>query len=60
MNQELIDAIESIATEIAEHNGNSITINFDVESHNLIASLWEELNRGANALERIANVLENK
>ena len=60
MKQELIDALESIATEIAEHNGNTITINFDVESHNLIASLWEELERSANALERIAIALENK
>jgi hypothetical protein len=60
MNQELIDALEGIATEIADHNGNSITINFDVESYNLIASMWQELERTAKALERIALVLENK
>ena len=60
MKTELINALESIATEIAEHNGSSISINFDVESHNLIASLWEELERSANALERIATALENK
>jgi hypothetical protein len=57
---ELIDALESIATEIADHNGNTISINFDVESYNLIASVWEELERSAKALERIATALENK
>lgn len=60
MKQELIDAIESIAEELADQNGNTININFDVESYNMIASLWEELNRSANALERIADALEKK
>lgn len=60
MKTELIDALESIATEIADYNGNTVNINFDVESYNMIASLWEELNRSANALERIALALEKK
>ena len=60
MKQELIDAIESIATEIADQNGNTIDVNFDVDTYNLIASIYEELERGANALERIATALENK
>lgn len=59
MKTELIDALESIATEIADHN-NSITIDFDVESYNLIAGIYEQVERSAKALERIAMALENK
>tara|TARA_R110000868_G_scaffold15887_1_gene72006 strand:- start:1887 stop:2066 length:180 start_codon:yes stop_codon:yes gene_type:complete len=59
MKQELIDAIESIATEINDSN-RTIDINFDTDTYNLIASIYEEIERGATALERIATALENK
>jgi hypothetical protein len=59
MKQELIDAIESIATEISDSN-RTIDINFDTDTYNLIASIHEEIERGATALERIATALENK
>jgi hypothetical protein len=55
--KELIDAIESIATEISDTN-RTIDINFDVDSYNLIAGIYEEQERIARALERIASALE--
>ena len=57
--KQLIDAIESIATEISETN-RVVDINFDIESYNLIAGIYEEIARSANALERIARALEEK
>ena len=59
MTKELIDALESIASEISDTN-HSQTIDFDVDTYNLIANIYEQVERGANALERIAMALENK
>lgn len=57
--KELIQAIESVATEISETN-RTIDINFDTDTYNLIASIYEEIERSASALERIANALEKQ
>ena len=57
--KELIQSIEEVANEIAEARNNT-TIDFSVETYNLIAGIWEEQNRIANALERIATKLESK
>ena len=62
MSKELINAIESIAGEISEHSGN-VDRFFDVEIYSSIASIaniYKELERSANALERIATALEKK
>jgi hypothetical protein len=59
-NKDLIEAITAISDEIADQSGATININFDVEAYNMIASLWQELERSATALERIATALENK
>lgn len=57
--KELIQAIEEVANEVAEARSNT-TIDFSVETYNLIAGVWEEQNRIATALERIASVLEKQ
>lgn len=57
--KELIQAIEEVANELADARSNT-TIDFSVETYNLIAGIWEEQNRIATALERIAAVMESK
>ena len=57
--QDLVNAIEGIAAEIADQS-NSTEVDFSVDSYNLIASIYEQLERSANALERIALAMEKK
>ena len=53
----IADALEGIESEQGAHG--SVTIDFDVDSHNLIASLWEELNGINKSLAIIAERMQN-
>jgi hypothetical protein len=55
----LIEAIEDLSGSMSDL-GTEITIDFSVESYNLIASIYEEQHRIANTLERIATALEKQ
>lgn len=50
--EELVSAVSDIDT--------NITIDFSVDTYNLIASIWEEQHSIAQSLERIATALESK
>lgn len=49
--------LEDLVNEVAD---SKTTIEFSVDTYNLIASLWEEQHSIAQSLERIATALENK
>lgn len=59
MNQ-IVEQLSALADEVSDIHNSTLTIDFSVDTYNLIASLYEEQNRIANALERIALKLESK
>jgi len=55
----IADQIEELVSEVSDLRSNT-TIDFSVDTYNLIASLWEEQHSIAKSLERIATALESK
>jgi hypothetical protein len=56
----IADSLSELVDQVSELSSNTLTIDFSTDSYNLIAGLHDEQNRIANALERIATVLEKK
>lgn len=55
----LVDAIDNLTENLADNFAdNTYHIEVGTETYNLIAGLYDQLNRSANALERIAVALE--
>lgn len=59
MNQ-IVEQLSALADEVSDIHNSTLTIDLSVDTYNLISSLYEEQNRIANALERIALKLESK
>ena len=57
--KQIADHLEDLVSEISDLNTHT-KVEFGVDTYNLIASLYEEQNRMAAALERIATALESK
>jgi hypothetical protein len=55
----IADQLEELVSEVSDLRSNT-TIDFSVDSYNLIAGFYDDQHRIADALERIATVLENK
>jgi hypothetical protein len=55
----IADQLEELVSEISDLKTRT-TLEFGVDTYNLIASLWEEQHSIAQSLERIAQALENK
>jgi hypothetical protein len=55
----IADQLEELVDQISDLHNNT-TIQFSVDTYNLIASLWEEQHSIAKSLERIATALESK
>jgi hypothetical protein len=55
----IIESIEDLTSAVSDLD-NRITMDFAVDSYNLIASFYEEQLRIAQALERIATALEKQ
>ncbi len=53
----IANQLEDLVNEVSD---SKTTIEFSVDTYNLIASIWEEQHSIAKSLERIATALENK
>jgi len=45
----IVDAIESVSSEIADNSSHSLA----VDDYNLVSSIWEALNEISNTLKKI-------